>query len=550
MGDFNAKIGENVSHVACGPYGIGVTNQRGELLLDWMEENSLVAVNTCFRHRMKERYTWTSPNGQYKNMIDFIIIRKRDRSEIQNSRSLVSADCDTDHQMVWARVKGRVWHKKQQSNRIKKRDYAVLGNKEIKEKFENLLKEKIKEETWPDLKKSINEALEETCPLRQEAKKPWIDGVCWKLIEERRQLRKEKPNSLEHKKASRKVKSALKRAKRKWYSERLKDAEEAQKRGDSKTIYKTIRKVTKKQSTQPGIGIKDRNGHMLFNKEDICERWREYCTELYGRLDHTQEEIEKGEEEPEVLLSEIEAAIRKLKTGKATGTDGVPSEALKAGGQTIVTILKKVIDGVWTTGVWPDEWTVSELLPLPKTPGAQDCTKYRTISLISHSSKILLEIIRQRLQYYLTQQIAEEQFGFTPGKGTTDAILAIRNIIQKVAKKQDEEEAWFMFVDYTKAFDSVFHDALWKTLLEFGVPQHLIWLVKTLYDSASGIVRVQNEVTAPFQFRKGVRQGCLISSLLSQRGRRKDYAGSRVQDARQSRKNYWRTCNLEYSVCR
>ena len=78
------------------------------------------------------------------------------------------------------------------------------------------------------------------------------------------------------------------------------------------------------------------------------------------------------------------------------------------------------------------------------------------------------------------------------GKGTTDAILAVKNIIQKVVKKQNEEELWLLFIDYSKAFDSVFHDALWKVLKEFGVPQHLIWLVNNLYGEATGVVRVQD----------------------------------------------------------
>ena len=117
------------------------------------------------------------------------------------------------------------------------------------------------------------------------------------------------------------------------------------------------------------------------------------------------------------------------------------------------------------------------------------------------------------MQHYLDPEIAEEQFGFTAGKGTTDAILVLRNIIQKVAKKDDENQVWFLFVDYSKAFDSVFHDVLWKTLEEFGVPQHLIWLIKCLYDKAKGVVRVNDQQTEEFSL-KGVRQGCLMSPLL------------------------------------
>ncbi|XP_037793427.1 craniofacial development protein 2-like [Penaeus monodon] len=99
MGDFNTKIGSNKDHVACGNFGLGETKERGEMILDWMENNNLIAMDTCFRHRLKEKVTWVSPDGRYMNMIDFIIIRRIERVEVRDCRSLVSADCDSDHHM-------------------------------------------------------------------------------------------------------------------------------------------------------------------------------------------------------------------------------------------------------------------------------------------------------------------------------------------------------------------------------------------------------------------------------------------------------------------
>ena len=81
---------------------------------------------------------------------------------------------------------------------------------------------------------------------------------------------------------------------------------------------------------------------------------------------------------------------------------------LKTGGSTVVKLMKNIIDEVWKTGLWKEDWTVSELLPLPKIPGTQDCTKYKTIRLISHASKILLEILMERQQYHLGPQIVED----------------------------------------------------------------------------------------------------------------------------------------------
>ena len=80
--------------------------------------------------------------------------------------------------------------------------------------------------------------------------------------------------------------------------------------------------------------------------------------------------------------------------------------------------------------------------------------------LLLIASKVLLEVLRQRLSYYTTPEIADEQFGFTKGKGTTDAIVALRNIVEK-ANSQQNEELWLLFIDYSKAFDTIIHKKLW-----------------------------------------------------------------------------------------
>lgn len=92
---------------------------------------------------------------------------------------------------------------------------------------------------------------------------------------------------------------------------------------------------------------------MLFAMDEIKNRWQSYCTELFGGKGRTREDLEKGEEEPEVIEAEIEAAIKKLKIKKAVGVDEVPAETLKAGGVTVVKAMKSSIDAIWRTGEWP-----------------------------------------------------------------------------------------------------------------------------------------------------------------------------------------------------
>ena len=175
---------------------------------------------------------------------------------------------------------------------------------------------------------------------------------------------------------------------------------------------------------------------------------------------------------------------------------------IKAGGETSISVLKSVIDQIWTTGDWPEDWVTSELVPLPKVTGTMDCAKHRTISLIAHASKVLLEILRSRLAYFITPQIADEQFGFVPGKGTSEAILVLRNLIEKNMTRQ-KAEIWIMFIDYEKAFDTVDHNMLWQALEDIGIPQHLIWLVRKLYERASGVMYAYSENTpSPLTLRK------------------------------------------------
>ena len=93
------------------------------------------------------------------------------------------------------------------------------------------------------------------------------------------------------------------------------------------------------------------------------------------------------------MPSEIRAGMKKMKEGKAGGLDGTSGEMIKAGGETVVQAMKTIISNIWKTGVWPSDWTQSEIITLPKVPRTQECSKHRTISFLCHALKVLLEVI-------------------------------------------------------------------------------------------------------------------------------------------------------------
>ena len=127
-------------------------------------------------------------------------------------------------------------------------------------------------------------------------------------------------------------------------------------------------------------------------------------------------------------------------------------------------------------------------------------------------SKVMLEILLARLQQYMNLELPDVQAGFRKGRGTTDQIANIRWIIKK--EREFQKNICFCFLDYTKAFDCVDHNKLWKILQEMGIPDHLTCLLRNLYTGQEATVRTVHGTTDWFQMRKGVRQGSILSSCL------------------------------------
>jgi len=119
-----------------------------------------------------------------------------------------------------------------------------------------------------------------------------------------------------------------------------------------------------------------------------------------------------GEKEPPPLKSAIEKAMNGISSNKAPGPDNVPIELMRAGGAKTLDILHRICVNVWETGDWPEEWRSSVFIPLPKKGDLSQCTNYRTISLVSHASKILLKVILNRMQDKTEQEVSDEQAGF------------------------------------------------------------------------------------------------------------------------------------------
>ena len=110
---------------------------------------------------------------------------------------------------------------------------------------------------------------------------------------------------------------------------------------------------------------------------------------------------------------------------------------------------------------------------------SKECSNYRTITLISHASKVMLRIFQARLQQYVNCELPDVQAGFRKGRGTRDQIVNIHWIMEKA--REFQKNIYFCFTDYAKAFDCVDHKKLWKILKETEIPDHLTCLLRNLY---------------------------------------------------------------------
>ena len=142
------------------------------------------------------------------------------------------------------------------------------------------------------------------------------------------------------------------------------------------------------------------------------------------------------------------------------------------------------------------------LIPIPKKGSTKECANHQTVALISHASNVILKILYARLQHHANQELPNVQAGFRKGRGTRDQIANIHWIIEKAREFQKN----ICFIDYTKAFDYVDHNKLWKILKEMGVPDHSTGQEAT--------VRTRHGTTDWFQTGKGVHQSYILSPCL------------------------------------
>ena len=160
--------------------------------------------------------------------------------------------------------------------------------------------------------------------------------------------------------------------------------------------------------------IKDRYGKELTEAEAIKKRWQEYPEELYkeGLNDPDDHNSVINYLVPDILECEVKWALGSMTINKASGGDGIPVELFQILKDDNVKDLHSICQQIWKTQQWSQDWKRSVFIPIKKKGNAKECSNYCMIALISHARKVMLKILRARLQQCMNQELPDAQSGF------------------------------------------------------------------------------------------------------------------------------------------
>ena len=247
-------------------------------------------------------------------------------------------------------------------------------------------------------------------------------------------------------------------AKETWIQGQCQEGEACLRKNNRKKAYQLVKDLTTENQGK-STTIQDKSGKCLTEENEILNRWTEYCSDLYNyETDGDPVVFEcpqiPDEEHHPILREEVEAAVKALKMGKSAGVDNIPAELVQAGGEAMIDTLTAICNKIWKTGEWPTTWTQSLVITLPKKGNLPQAEEI----------------------------IAEEHAGFRAGSSTTEQIFNPRIFCEKYL--QHQQDLYLVFINFKKAFDRVWHEALWATIRKYNINASIIRAIENLYDKA------------------------------------------------------------------
>ncbi|KAL8596595.1 hypothetical protein ACOMHN_034966 [Nucella lapillus] len=448
----HARVGTN--HQAwdriIGKHGVGKCNSNGLLLLRLCASHDLAITNTMFRLPTRNKTTWMHPRSRHWHLIDYVIIRAKDRQDLRITKAVCGADWWTDHRLIGSKLKFSIQQKRRpQGQKVAKKlnitklkcpHTAQELQLNLDNKLENLQANHDRvEEKWASFRDAVHSAALETLGPSTRHHQGWFDendSEIHALLEDKRRLlraHQNDPSSVVKKAAftnmRNTVQAKLRSMQDSWLSAKADEIRGYADRHDTKRFYDALKAVYGPQTSGSSPLLSADGSTLLTDKKQILERWAEHFDSVFNRPAVINDEAIARL--PQVAINteldaqpsyEVNKAIKQMTTGKAPGPDAIPAEVYKTGGETIRNQLTSLFQSMWKQEHLLQE--VRDATTYKRKGNRQTCDNHRGISLLSIAGKILARVLLNRLLEHLGQGLLpESQCGFRVGRGTTDMIF-------------------------------------------------------------------------------------------------------------------------------